>query len=116
MRSRRACATDTFAQQPIAQPAACRPLRVAWGLARGLPARGRRRRPHAALPPIALAWHAEPSNALSLPTWVVHTSSVVEWIVAIKLVVRFAQITGRRAFYNLAWGMLPLHTSSLCAW
>jgi len=34
---------------------------------------------------LALELHAEPANALSLPTWMVHVSSVVEWIVAMGL-------------------------------
>lgn len=29
--------------------------------------------------------YTEPANALSLPTWAVHTSSVLEWIVAMGL-------------------------------
>jgi len=31
--------------------------------------------------PVAL-WPAEPANALSVPTWLIHTSSLVEWLVA----------------------------------
>ena len=27
-------------------------------------------------------WATEPSNALSVPTWIIHTSSLVEWLVA----------------------------------
>lgn len=34
---------------------------------------------------LALEMHAEPANALSLPTWMVHVSSVVEWVVAMGL-------------------------------
>jgi hypothetical protein len=35
----------------------------------------------AAASPPALAALAEPANALSLPTWAVHVSSVAEWYV-----------------------------------
>jgi hypothetical protein len=59
--------------------------------------------------------HVEPDNALSLPTWAVHTASVAEWLVAMDLVWTFGERTGRNAWKGLAWGMLPLHASSLCA-
>jgi hypothetical protein len=39
----------------------------------------------AAGPALALHVHTEPSNALSLPTWAVHTSSVLEWMTAMFL-------------------------------
>ena len=39
----------------------------------------------AAGPALAFDIHPEPANALSLPTWAVHTSSVVEWITAMGL-------------------------------
>jgi hypothetical protein len=56
----------------------------------------------------------EPSNALSIPTWFVHVSSVIEWVIAIKLVMKFAQVSDP-VYVRLAYGMLPLHASSLCA-
>lgn len=39
----------------------------------------------AAGPALAFEIHTEPANALSLPTWAVHTSSVLEWITAMGL-------------------------------
>ncbi len=36
----------------------------------------------------------EPANALSLPTWAIHVSSVIEWIAAMGLVWRYAEVTG----------------------
>lgn len=39
----------------------------------------------AAGPAVAFEIHAEPANALSLPTWAIHTSSVLEWITAMGL-------------------------------
>ena len=30
--------------------------------------------------------HIEPSNALSLPTWMVHSSSILEWLIAMQLI------------------------------
>ena len=36
-------------------------------------------------PALALEIRMEPANALSLPTWAVHTSSVLEWVTAMGL-------------------------------
>jgi hypothetical protein len=54
-------------------------------------------------------------NALSIPTWVIHISSVIEWIAAIGLIWQFAAITGRPAWRSLCWGMLPALISAMCA-
>lgn len=42
----------------------------------------------------AFTIHQEPKNALSFPTWVIHISSVIEWVVAMALVWRYAEVTG----------------------
>lgn len=34
------------------------------------------------------AAHSEPSNALSFPTWMVHVSSLIEWLAAMTYVWR----------------------------
>lgn len=57
----------------------------------------------------------EPENALSLATWFVHSSSVLEWVIAMQLVLKYARVSGQDQFKKLAYGMLPLHTSSMCA-
>ncbi|NJM49416.1 MAG: DUF2499 domain-containing protein [Alkalinema sp. RU_4_3] len=54
-------------------------------------------------------------NALSIPTWIIHVSSVLEWIVAIILVDRYASVTGYKAWRSLSWGMLPSLISAMCA-
>ena len=54
-------------------------------------------------------------NALSIPTWVIHISSVVEWITAIFLVWRFATVRNLPAWRWLSWGMLPSLVSAMCA-
>ena len=41
------------------------------------------------------AFHAEPENALSLPTWAIHFSSVFEWLFAMQLVWKYSEV--RRA-------------------
>ena len=61
------------------------------------------------------AKHPEPSNALSIPTWIVHWSSVYEYLVAMKLIWRLPYTTGNSTWKGLTWGMLPLHASSICA-
>lgn len=64
---------------------------------------------------LALSLHAEPSNALSLPTWIIHVSSLFEWLAAMGLVWQYSNITGNSRWKGLVWGMVPLHTSGLCA-
>lgn len=65
------------------------------------------------LPP--WVWPAEPVNALSVPTWIIHTSSLVEWLVAMGLAWRYADATSRPEWKGVTWGMLPLHTSGIIA-
>jgi len=79
-----------------------------------------RRTKREALPEIAQTWswtptHAEPWNALSLPTWAIHVSSLVEWLVAMGLVWQYSYATERPVWRSLTWGMLPLHASGICA-
>ena len=59
--------------------------------------------------------HDEPSNALSIPTWAVHTSSVIEYLVAMGLVWNYAEATDNPRWKGLTWGMLPLHSSGITA-
>ena len=59
--------------------------------------------------------HAEPANALSVATWAIHVSSVLEYLVAMRLVWGLADRTGTTAWRGLTWGMLPLSASGLCA-
>jgi len=64
---------------------------------------------------LASAAHVEPSNALSFPTWIIHTSSVLEWLVAMALVWQYAEYSGKSKWKGLTWGMLPLQASGFCA-
>ncbi|KAI4315327.1 hypothetical protein L6164_028150 [Bauhinia variegata] len=57
----------------------------------------------------------EPGNALSLPTWAVHVSSVVEWITAMALVWQYGEKSGYESWKGLSWGMVPLLGGALCA-
>ena len=57
----------------------------------------------------------EPENALSIPTWAIHFSSVFEWIFAMRLVWDYAEVSKDESWKGLTWGMLPLHASGLAA-
>ncbi|GAB2209792.1 hypothetical protein Droror1_Dr00027017 [Drosera rotundifolia] len=57
----------------------------------------------------------EPSNALSLPTWAVHVSSVAEWVIAMALVWQYGDRPGCEAWKGLSWGMVPLLGGAMCA-
>ena len=57
----------------------------------------------------------EPVNAFSIPTWIVHFSSVCEFILAMKLATVYAKQSGDEKWNGVAWGMLPSHASGVCA-
>ncbi|KAJ1290462.1 hypothetical protein BS78_02G245500 [Paspalum vaginatum] len=65
--------------------------------------------------PPALAALSEPANALSLPTWAVHVSSVAEWVTAMWLVWDYGDRTGLKGWKGLSWGMVPLLGGAMCA-
>jgi hypothetical protein len=55
-------------------------------------------------PALAIQIRPEPANALSIPTWAVHVSSVIEWVTAMVLFWRLAEVSGTRhalGFFNL---------------
>ncbi len=54
-------------------------------------------------------------HALSIPTWMVHISSVIEWMAAIYFVWQFADVSGWLAWRWLSFGMLPALISAMCA-
>ncbi len=54
-------------------------------------------------------------NALSIPTWMVHVSSVIEWMAAIWAVWTYGEVTGNRYWQWLSWGMLPALLGAMCA-
>lgn len=54
-------------------------------------------------------------HALSIPTWIIHVSSVVEWIVAIWLIWTYGEVTQNKAWWALSLGMLPALVSAMCA-
>jgi hypothetical protein len=58
---------------------------------------------------------AEPVNALSVPNWMVHWSTVFEFLFAMSLAWRYADASGNPRWKGLTWGMLPSSISSVCA-
>lgn len=59
--------------------------------------------------------HSEPVNALSIPTWAIHFSSVFEFLFAMDIIWKFAETTDNPKWKGLTWGMLPLHASGIAA-
>jgi Protein of unknown function (DUF2499) len=66
---------------------------------------------------MSLPWvtHNEPANALSIPTWGIHFSSVIEYLFAMSLIWQYSKVTSNPTWKGLTWGMLPLHASGICA-
>ncbi|MGI0484790.1 DUF2499 domain-containing protein [Pantanalinema rosaneae CENA516] len=54
-------------------------------------------------------------NALSIPTWIIHVSSVLEWVAAIWLIWIYGELTQNRVWWGLALAMLPALVSAMCA-
>ena len=54
-------------------------------------------------------------HVLSVPTWIIHISSVVEWILAIWLIWIYSEVSQNRAWRALSFGMLPALVSAMCA-
>jgi hypothetical protein len=54
-------------------------------------------------------------HALSIPTWIIHVSSVIEWIAAIWLVWTYGEVVKNPAWWGLSLAMLPALVSAMCA-
>ena len=59
--------------------------------------------------------NTEPANALSVPCWIIHISSLVEFLVAMGFCWRWADVVGNPTWKGLTWGLLPLHSSGITA-
>jgi len=57
----------------------------------------------------------EPDNALTVACWIIHVSSLVEFLVAMGFAWRWADISGNPKWKGLTWGLLPLHSSGITA-
>jgi Protein of unknown function (DUF2499) len=54
-------------------------------------------------------------HVLSIPTWIIHVSSVIEWIAAIWLIWIYGEVKGNPAWKVLSVAMLPALVSAMCA-
>jgi chromate transport protein ChrA len=54
-------------------------------------------------------------HALSIPTWMIHVSSVIEWIAAIWLIWIYSEVSQNPAWRALSLAMLPALVSAMCA-
>jgi Protein of unknown function (DUF2499) len=54
-------------------------------------------------------------HALSLPTWIIHISSVVEWVAAIWLIWIYSSVAANPSWRVLSIAMMPLLISATCA-
>ena len=54
-------------------------------------------------------------HALSLPTWFIHITTLVEWILAIVLISKIGESTNNRGLQWLALAMLPNLASAMAA-
>ena len=54
-------------------------------------------------------------HALSIPTWIIHVSSVIEWIAAIWLIWTYGEVSNNRSWRALSFAMLPALVSAMCA-
>jgi len=57
----------------------------------------------------------EPENALTIATWIIHVSSLVEFLVAMGFCWRWADVVQNTKWKGLTWGLLPLHSSGITA-
>jgi len=63
----------------------------------------------------SLGANPEPENALSITTWIIHISSLVEFLVAMGFAWRWATVVDNKTWKGLTWGLLPLHSSGITA-
>ena len=57
----------------------------------------------------------QPDNALTIATWIIHVSSLVEFLVAMGFCWRWADVVDNPKWKGLTWGLLPLHSSGITA-
>lgn len=57
----------------------------------------------------------EPMNALSLPTWMVHTSSILEWMIAMEMIFNYSNYTGNPRWKGMTVAMILSQCSGLSA-
>jgi hypothetical protein len=58
---------------------------------------------------------SEPDNALSIGCWIIHVSSLVEFLVAMGFCWKWSSVVKNPRWKGLTWGLLPLHSSGITA-
>ena len=64
---------------------------------------------------ISIGANPEPENALTVACWIIHVSSLVEFLVAMGFAWRWADVVSNPRWKGLTWGLLPLHSSGITA-
>ena len=54
-------------------------------------------------------------HELSFGTWVIHISSVIEWIIAIFVIFQISKFDKYQSFFWLSLAMIPNLISAMCA-
>jgi hypothetical protein len=70
------------------------------------------------IPSTLLPWtatHSEPENALTITCWIIHITSLVEFLVVMGFCWRYAEITQNPKWKGVTWGLIPLHSSGITA-
>ena len=70
------------------------------------------------IPTSLLPWvspHVQPENALTITCWIIHITSLIEFLVAMGFCWRYAEIIQNPKWKGLTWGLIPLHSSGITA-
>ncbi|KAL7529061.1 hypothetical protein ACHAXR_002773 [Thalassiosira sp. AJA248-18] len=70
------------------------------------------------IPASQLPWtatHPDPENSLTIACWIIHITSLVEFLVAMGFCWRWADVTDNPRWKGLTWGLIPLHSSGITA-
>jgi len=54
-------------------------------------------------------------HVLSIPTWIIHISSVIEWIAAIWIIWGYSEVNDNRVWRWFSLAMFPALVSAMCA-
>ncbi len=54
-------------------------------------------------------------HELSFSTWLIHISSVLEWVVAIFVINKISQFSSYKSFFWLSLAMIPNLIGAMCA-
>lgn len=70
------------------------------------------------IPTPLLPWtstHSQPENALTIACWIIHITSLIEFLVAMGFCWRYAEVIQNPKWKGLTWGLIPLHSSGITA-